>query len=151
MPVWCENTLHARGPNSAISQWLDAVRLDVQDPDGQPMCFDFNRVVPCPRYLRPELAQLGKFDFAIGKPVEDSAPSAGAYWWCIAHWGTKWNASHVVVTPRRYGAVVSFDTAWSAPFPIIIALLEQYPMLAFSLHYRLEGKRRYQFVDWNKP
>jgi Ferredoxin-like domain in Api92-like protein len=72
------------------------------------------------------------------------------YWWCIRHWGTKWNASNSKVFPRKYGADVTFDTAWAAPLPVIFKLLERYPMLAFTLHYRLEDKTRYHFFDFQK-
>lgn len=39
------------------------------------------------------------------------------YNWCIENWGTKWNASEVYVE----NDVISFQTAWSVPDPILEA------------------------------
>ena len=49
------------------------------------------------------------------------------YDWSIANWGTKWNAYDIRVQDEWDGGdncemEIHFDTAWSAPFPIINAL-----------------------------
>ena len=51
------------------------------------------------------------------------------YDWCCEHWGTKWNACE----PTADGAFVTFDTAWSAPRPIFMALAKQFPEVTFSV------------------
>jgi hypothetical protein len=150
MPTWCENILHVRGKRNDVDVMVESVHSDELDLIGQPRLFDFNRIVPLPKRLQPFIAKLSMFDDPIAKDHKDSASAALVYWWCIRNWGTKWNASNSKVFPRKYGADVTFDTAWGAPFPVIFKLLEQNPMLAFTLHYRLEDKARYHFFDFYK-
>ena len=45
------------------------------------------------------------------------------YEWCNRHWGTKWNAYDFASD----GETLTFNTAWSAPHPIIRKLSERYP------------------------
>jgi len=43
--------------------------------------------------------------------------------WAREHWGTKWNASRSKPAERDDGSMtVSFDTAWSPPYPWLAAL-----------------------------
>ena len=44
------------------------------------------------------------------------------YEWNVEMWGTKWNAYQLeIVSPT----VVTFETAWSAPHPVIARLVEK--------------------------
>ena len=46
------------------------------------------------------------------------------YDWCIKNWGTKWNAyENVQIDPDT----IMFETAWSAPEPVIAQLAKMYP------------------------
>ncbi len=55
------------------------------------------------------------------------------YEWSINNWGTKWNAyGYYEGSDYSYRTdSLSFETAWSAPTPIVIALSERYPNLGF--------------------
>lgn len=55
------------------------------------------------------------------------------YWydWNLHYWGTKWNAYSVSVE----GTTVSFDTAWSHPTEIMIALSTRFPDAEFRCTY----------------
>lgn len=44
------------------------------------------------------------------------------YDWNIANWGTKWNAYETKVVTEGSSTVITFDTAWSAPFLVLEAL-----------------------------
>lgn len=46
------------------------------------------------------------------------------YDWCIEHWGTKWNAYE---NTQVDSDTITFETAWSAPAPIIAQLAKMYP------------------------
>ena len=56
-----------------------------------------------------------------------------AYWydWCCDKWGTKWNAYE---SSYREGAV-RFQTAWSAPLPVIVALGRKFPTETIVLEW----------------
>lgn len=45
------------------------------------------------------------------------------YEWSIEHWGTKWSAYGF----KEIEGAVQFDTAWSAPRPVIQKLVERFP------------------------
>lgn len=45
------------------------------------------------------------------------------YDWAVDHWGTKWNAYDIKETADG----VQFETAWSAPHPVIKALAAKHP------------------------
>lgn len=50
------------------------------------------------------------------------------YKWSIDKWGTKWNSMHCRVESEE-PFQIRFDTAWSAPVPVLQALSERYPNL----------------------
>lgn len=56
------------------------------------------------------------------------------YNWCVHNWGTKWNSYDY----SRYAfdkSVISFSTAWSAPFPVFEKLLQDNPDMSFMVYY----------------
>ena len=58
------------------------------------------------------------------------------YGWCVANWGTKWNAGDaIVVTDGNGQALFTFMTAWNAPLPIIQKIAKDFPTLSFDLLY----------------
>lgn len=52
------------------------------------------------------------------------------YEWCRRNWGTKWNACEPIWSLDN--GILVFQTAWSAPFPVIEALAQKYPDLEFT-------------------
>lgn len=68
-------------------------------------------------------------DWELGKKAFQNELKYGAptwYDWRIGNWGTKWNAYGFDDQPSRNGTL-RFDTAWSAPHPVIAKLAELYP------------------------
>ena len=67
------------------------------------------------------------------------------YEWCNRHWDTKWNAYDFA----RSQDVLGFNTAWSAPHPVILKLSERYPEIAITHSWADEdighncGRREY--------
>lgn len=124
---------------------------------GEEGCIDFNKIVPMP----PILKYTGKGSSTIdGKKVtswwqdtdheyndpdrlpdrlltdeEQAQIKATGYsdWydWSRDNWGTKWNA----YGQRLEGDAVSFETAWSAPEPVIRMLSAQFPEARLILEY----------------
>lgn len=59
--------------------------------------------------------------------------AASWYEWNQEHWGTKWNAYEYAERSREPGKFVfEFQTAWSIPKPVFLALSKQYPQLRFE-------------------
>ena len=67
--------------------------------------------------------------FYFGKTVIENIQNYGCcdwYEWCCCNWGTKWNSySHIDIAPTE--TTIRFETAWSAPHPVICALAEKFP------------------------
>lgn len=59
------------------------------------------------------------------------------YDWCIKNWGVKWNTcSNKQVNDNT----ITFQTAWSAPLPVIKKLSEMYPNAIVSIMYADEDE-----------
>ena len=81
----------------------------------------------------------------LGKVVQENLQKYGKknwYDWSIENWGTKWNAGEASMTRGNMSSgehsgktalVYRFDTAWSAPLPILLALQRKFPVLLFVL------------------
>jgi len=54
------------------------------------------------------------------------------YGWSTDNWGTKWNAYSTNDTDVDE---VSFETAWSNPYPVIVALSVKYPEAVFHMRF----------------
>ena len=67
------------------------------------------------------------FDF--NKIIPESENCADWYDWRIENWGTKWNAVDAQSTDDGF----IFETAWSAPLPVIKKLSENFPSIEFNL------------------
>lgn len=150
MPNWCENELKIWGKAEDVQSVLDRIRKEDNDnPDEDPL-IDFNKIIPYPEEYRvqDEVAKKAEAEWRAlpegERPPYSTLPkdgfNSGGYHWCIANWGTKWNACDVMEirdglkgTTRTYG--VGFSTAWSPPEPIIRKLGETFPTVNFQLKY----------------
>jgi hypothetical protein len=156
MPNHISNRLTIEAKPEQVNAIL--VAIQVRDTDGAEMPIDFNRIMPMPEVLKNTGSGYSTFD---GKRVEswwtdnqhsynhpdrkpdrlltDEEQAAIAktgfdnwYDWRIEKWGTKWNAYHQA---RSSDNVVTFQTAWSAPLPVLAALAAQHPEARFVLEY----------------
>lgn len=77
----------------------------------------------------------------VGKCYIDNLLNYGAdtwYEWSCNHWGTKWNAYKVSIedsSDTNYDGEITFQTAWSSPFPIFQELAKKLPNVFFDLLY----------------
>ena len=110
-------------------QWLYANGWAIRMCDRKPEFIDFRNIVPMPRIVRDSTKYSVSSD--------DRTKNAARNWydWCIMNWGTKWNAYDTNVV----GDAVIFDTAWSFPEPVILALSKLFPELTITCSYVDEG------------
>lgn len=140
MPNYVANKIVLVGSDEDITKVVEFVK-------GDNGVFDFNRIVPMPETFRkydttnhPNGKQL-----VVGEPIgyEKGAPIVteelieeykratreqwekygvvGWYDWSRRYWGTKWNSCDAMYCGA---GVFYFDTAWSAPIPVLVALSE---------------------------
>ena len=160
MPNWTSNHISIEGEAADIRAFLEAVKWEDK-------IFDFNRLIPMLELLKRTVSGFMTID---GKKVEswiEDKDSEGKtvprcfnadeqreleqigysnwYDWAVANWGTKWNACRVEIhdaSQHRY-AEVSFDTAWSAPVPVLLKMRKQFPRLTFDCQWRYEDESQF--------
>lgn len=115
MPDWITNEIKikTKKPEEIID------RLFTDDS------FDFEKIIPSPKRIEdcPRDCIANK-DSHI--QLEEDRPWFNWYEWNRKNWGTKWSAcdTSYEITPTQI--IITFDTAWSYPWPIIKKLVEEF-------------------------
>ena len=90
--------------------------------------FDFSTIVPIDMsdedYHGTETRTM--------KNGEEYRVGGNWYEWNLEHWGTKWNSCNTDASDLVDNGVVSFQTAWCPPEPIMISLAKMYPTFHFE-------------------
>jgi len=130
MPNWCSCDLIIKGPKN-IREHFEAY---AKDPENKNKLLDMAQFVPYPEtFKQKDIA--AKEDPALKDGYND-----GGYYWCLQHWGTKWNfGPETELKKTKTAHIYTFDTAWSPPTPVIFAMSERYPHLTFTLKYYEQG------------
>jgi hypothetical protein len=156
MPNHVTNILKISGDYKLIEQCRKEIK-------GSKRAIDFNKIKPMPKVLqgttsptrivtkaeRDVQLQAVKTYKASGnknpydkprvdltakmaKECRDKYGATDWYDWAVHNWGTKWNAYSI--ESRSYD-VIKFETAWSLPFDLYVALSAKYPKLVFTVEY----------------
>ena len=83
-----------------------------------------------------KLRSIPREDWELGKTAWNNLREYGAetwYPWRVNNWGTKWNAycCNMDFLEGNYARLL-FETAWSAPHPILEKLADTYPDVEFE-------------------
>lgn len=145
MPNWCVNKLYVKGPRADIEAFFRyasgrspekdlATRLEGDEPGGD---LDFNQFIPYPNTFKQQdavaEAHIRQHGWSATAPRDGY--NSGGYEWCVANWGTKWNASDAYREKNR----LRFHTPWGPPEPVIKAMGQRFPTLTFTLKYFERG------------
>ncbi len=166
MPNYCECFLHFYVSDKSS---VDDVLAAMKNGD---RIFDFDKLIPYPaKWKKADEAYHewekgwakhpsgpGAYeDYCKTHPRPDDGYNHGGYEWCCENWGTKWNAGDVKIVEKDEGAaVISFETAWAPPLPVIDKLAAMFPDIEMSFEYYemgmafcgsiryVGGKRKYE-------
>ena len=142
MPNYCNNVVEIQGPQHILKTLVDHK-------------LDFQKIHPYP----PEL------DITAGREGADDSPEQKAlvaaeesnlekhgyrnwYDWCVANWGTKWNAGgdndamqvdYDEDVADQGTALFQFDTAWAPPLGVLEKLMDTHPELSIECRYHEPG------------
>lgn len=139
MPNWTYNSIRVEDGNCDLSKYI------VETGD-----FDFNLLVSEPQTVYECVREYGE------KYVDDGtkrlAHNDGKDWfdwysWHNDYWGTKWNACNSYYDEKEN--VVTFDTAWCAPFPIFEKLSKDNPDCIFKIYCEFECEGGYELTARN--
>lgn len=156
MPNWITNQVTFSGNEEVIARMREEIK-----GEGDERFIDFNKIAPIPSELvntttPPNIISQEEYDqqeerIAKGE-LTDSEKNWGIsrgitqemhddlrkrfgyadwYGWQINNWGTKWNASESV----EFDDSIEFNTAWSTPFNLLVALSKKYPEVRFEIRY----------------
>lgn len=137
MPNHVTNIITYDGDRKQIAEMLEAIKNDELGFG----TVDFQKIIPMPDDI---------YRGNLGRNEKEIYGDKNWYDWCRANWGTKWNA---------YGYQKGFDysqtdslwfqTAWSAPHPILQKLSDMFPEIEFRHQWADEdigyncGQHRY--------
>ena len=112
MPNWVKNYVTIETKNGKqLDDVIEFVHSDERS-------VDFEKIIPMPNSI---------FRGDLGNKERETYGSDNWYDWSIDNWGTKWNACYSDVS----GNTLDFETAWSAPHPVIAKLAELFPDVRF--------------------
>lgn len=138
MPNWVTNTLTVKAEPALLKQiasdlaapvtkkghqWVEGTGMVWKDiTTSEPLSF-WNVITPPPDHLDEYFSD-----------VEEKNPW---YWytWNVNHWGTKWDASDVITEHTADALTYKFDTAWSPPDGVYVALARKYPDAVILVHW----------------
>ena len=110
MPNYCYNEVTLLTEGDRLNEILIFVKGT--DAEGKQLDFDFNKIVPMP-----------------------ASENENWYEWRWENWGTKWNASDICVDDT----IITFETAWNPPCPVIQKLSEIFPDVPIVHYYDEPG------------
>ena len=129
MPNHCENELTIVGPEKELL--IFKKRAVARSPNWQSEDTD-----------KSGLKKLDKLSCNVFIPIPASALKSfndSGYEWCVKNWGTKWGCYDVIVSKEKGSLHYYFQSAWSPPEPVVVAMSKQHPLLKFSLKYWESG------------
>ena len=154
MPNWISNEVKFTGKKEQVEALLTFVKSEDRE-------FDFNKIAPIPKELEGTQAPtkiISKKEYdeqekrlakgELTKEEKDWGISRGLtkelsdeyykrfgtdnwYNWQYSNWGTKWNASEIIISEDS----VFFNTPWSTPAPIFEALSILFPEVVISIRF----------------
>ena len=139
MPNWAYNSLTVEGDAeklAAFRQEQQRRRKDDAAADYEVCDLTFSASLPIPAALANTTAPA-----AEDALLQARYGSSDWFHWCVANWGTKWDATNVDVnggTGDSNELFYSFDTAWAPPLAWLNRVATLYPELDFQLTYEQE-------------
>jgi hypothetical protein len=140
MPNHCDCDLSISGDPAIIDSLLERYKGEVP--------LDANKIIPYPKHFAEadrlwseahEQNKNGKLPWDEVVKIKDGYNNGG-YEWCVMNWGTKWGMYDFTDLIRKPRSVfLSFQSAWSPPYPLIKKMSEHFPDLTFTMKYFESG------------
>ncbi len=158
MPNHCENDLVVRGDSAMLREFMEFAKGPVGTAIHAPGVdlLSAHRFIPYPEEYNTMVVGCKKCGTISDKPVTEdpfqtcpqcdgfmmNGYNRGGYEWCIENWGTKWGLYEVDLLEEdlENGHLnYYFETAWSPPEPVILAMSKRFPGLEFQHEYFESG------------
>jgi len=144
MPNWVTTNIEIKEEGDK----LEIIKKSILNDEGE---VDFNILIPMPLDLRgtssparvipdeeyKEALEKGGYINYVSKSKSDALIEKYGFnnWydWATHNYGTKWNASDTRIEKEEN--IISFDTAWSCPYPWLDILSQKFPNTIFKFSY----------------
>lgn len=134
MPNHIQNKLQFKGTKEQVRAIKLFIRSDEIEKGHPRARMDFNKIIPSHPDL--DISSPPHTEAEKAKAMENIKKYGAPTWyeWACQNWGTKWNAYS---TPDKRDRVdtIYFQTAWSLPFPVILALSKKFPAVTIIVSY----------------
>jgi len=144
MPNHVDQDLWVTGPTEALKEFLEFAK------EGEAI-LSANKFIPYPeKYMvMDKEAEVSRKKDPPDYSVKDGFNSGG-YEWCVQNWGTKWGIYDAAMIGSKLEGKTGhlkfrFNSAWSPPTPVILAMSEKFHSLHFKLKY-YESGMQYQGI-----
>lgn len=143
MPNHVSQDLRVSGDKKSLEEFF--VYVQKNDSIENDSLLNANKVIPYPQEFSLK-DKLGKIAREQGDYFFKDGFNSGGYEWCIENWGSKWGIYDAIIVKnnllnsgyKRF-LLFKFNTAWSAPLPLIVKMGEMFPSLTFKLKYYERG------------
>jgi hypothetical protein len=138
MPNWVYNSISVTGKQEGIDAFVAKATAthpeSFDEATGKVVYtenpeFSFWNFVAPPTEAIESGEYFGTHGWKEGKQVGDTENNW--YNFQCDKWGTKWDAGDVSLATSAGEVMISYNTAWSIPTPVIEAMVEQHPDLTF--------------------
>lgn len=153
MPNWCDCELRVEGNKLDLKRFKKFAKTGKVD-------LDTEKFIPYPdkfkqidkkakkgqnkwHKLKPEERKdieypNDSFNLNPEKDKDKLIDGMNGYTWCSVNWGTKWglcNTDLGYINLKYSEMEYTFETAWSPPLPVILAMSKKFKRLEFTLRY----------------
>ena len=144
MPNWVSNSVRVTGDKEELKRFAEqagrSYTRKYQDIEGKWYEAESNNEhLSFWNFVRPDNSILDEYWGSERQDLslEERLQHKTNHWydWNIRNWGCKWDASDVYFEDWDGELAYDFETPWSYPEDVLVAMVAQYPTLTFSIRF----------------
>jgi hypothetical protein len=144
MPNWVSNSVRVTGDKKELKRFAEqagrSYTRKYQDIEGKWYEAESNNEhLSFWNFVRPDDSILDEYWGSERQDLslEERLQHKTNHWydWNIRNWGCKWDASDVFFEDWDGELAYDFETPWSYPEDVLVAMVAQYPTLTFSIRF----------------
>ena len=146
MPNWVSNSVRVTGSKEELQRFAEQAgksytrKYHELTPDGFALVDgEVNEHLSFWNFVKPEDSILDEYwgderqDLTLAEKLQHKTNHW--YDWNIRNWGCKWDARDVYFEDWDGELAYDFDTPWSYPEEVFVAMVAQYPTLNFTVRF----------------
>lgn len=144
MPNWVSNSVRVTGDKEELKRFTEqagrSYTRKYQDVGGEWYEAESNNEhLSFWNFVRPDESILDEYwgserqDLTLAETLQHKTNHW--YDWNIRNWGVKWDAKDVYFEDWDGELAYDFETPWSYPEDVLVAMVAQYPTLTFSIRF----------------